>query len=104
MKKTEISELAKQAKSAEELVALAEGKGYALTVKEAESYLASGELSDGDLDAVAGGTYYATPVDPLIVDTSKMGSPSYEKQRSTATPIPKIETPVVKPGKTTRRF
>ena len=50
---------AKEAKSAEELVSLAEENGVKLTKEEAEEYFAqlnkSGEISDEELDNVAGG-------------------------------------------------
>lgn len=54
---------AKQAKSAEELLALAKGNGIELTEEEAKDFFAEchkeGELSDEELDAVAGGKNYA---------------------------------------------
>lgn len=50
---------AKQAKSAEELIALAEENGIALTEEKAREYFGrlngSGELSDNELDSVSGG-------------------------------------------------
>ena len=56
----EMIEKAKAAKSAEELLELAKENGVEMTVDEAATYFAqlnptSGELSDDDLDAVAGG-------------------------------------------------
>ena len=56
----EMIEKAKAAKSAEELLALAKENGVEMTVDEAATYFAqlnptSGELSDDDLDNVAGG-------------------------------------------------
>ena len=56
----EMIEKAKAAKSAEELLALAKENGVEMTVDEAKTYFAqlnpkSGELSDDDLDNVAGG-------------------------------------------------
>ena len=44
----------------EKLGKLAEKLGFAISVEEAKSYLSSteGELSDGELDAVAGGATY----------------------------------------------
>ena len=53
-------EKAKEAKSAEELLALAKENNVEMTADEAATYFAqlnpkSGELSDDDLDAVAGG-------------------------------------------------
>ena len=55
----EILEKARQAKSAEELIALAKENGEELSEEEAAAYLAqlnkSGELSDEELDSVAGG-------------------------------------------------
>ena len=60
---TELLEKAKEAKSAEELVSLAEENGVELTEGEAEEYFAqlnkSGELSDEELDNVAGGGCHA---------------------------------------------
>lgn len=55
----ELFEQAKKAKSAEELMSLAKENGMELTKEEAEAYFAqlnkSGELSDEELDNVAGG-------------------------------------------------
>lgn len=55
----EILEKARQAKSAEELIALAKENGEELSEEEAAAYFAqlnkSGELSDEELDSVAGG-------------------------------------------------
>ena len=55
----ELHEKAKAAKSAEELLSLAKENGMELTESEAEEYFAqlnkSGELSDEELDNVAGG-------------------------------------------------
>ena len=56
----EMIEKAKAAKSAEELLALAKANGVEMTADEAATYFAqlnptSGELSDDDLDNVAGG-------------------------------------------------
>ena len=56
----EMIEKAKAAKSAEELLELAKANGVEMTADEAATYFAqlnptSGELSDDDLDAVAGG-------------------------------------------------
>ena len=53
-------EKTKNAKNAEELLALAKENGVAMSEEEAQMYYAqlnptSGELSDNDLDAVAGG-------------------------------------------------
>ena len=59
MDQKELLEQAKEAKSAEELMALAKENGMELTKEEAEAYFAkmnkSGELSDEELDNVAGG-------------------------------------------------
>ena len=59
MDQKELLEQAKKAKSAEELMALAKENGVELTKEEAEAYFAqlnkSGELSDEELDNVAGG-------------------------------------------------
>ena len=57
---TEMIEKAKEAKSAEELIALAKDNGVEMTADEAATYFAqlnpkSGELDDDELDAVAGG-------------------------------------------------
>ena len=57
----EMIEKAKAAKSAEELLALANENGVEMTAAEAATYFAqlnpkSGELDDDDLDAVAGGS------------------------------------------------
>lgn len=58
----EILEKAGQAKSAEELIALAEENGYPLDEERARKYFGqlnrSGELSDEELDNVAGGGCY----------------------------------------------
>ena len=56
----EMIEKAKAAKSAEELITLAKDNGVEMTADEAATYFAqlnpkSGELSDDDLDNVAGG-------------------------------------------------
>lgn len=55
----ELFEKAKEAKSAEELMSLAKENGVELTKEETEAYFAqlnkSGELSDEELDNVAGG-------------------------------------------------
>ena len=56
----EMIEKAKAAKTAEELLELAKANGVEMTADEAKTYFAqlnpkSGELSDDDLDAVAGG-------------------------------------------------
>ena len=56
----ELLEKAKQAKSAEELLVLAEENGTKMTEERAKTYYAhlhptSGELSDEELDSVAGG-------------------------------------------------
>ncbi len=60
----ELLEKAKQAKSAEELIALAKENGVELTAEEANTYFAklnpkNGELSDDELDQVAGGGCHA---------------------------------------------
>ena len=56
----ELLEKAKQAKTPEELAALAKGNGIELTAESAKAYFAkhnskSGEHSDDELDSVAGG-------------------------------------------------
>ena len=58
--KPEMIEKAKEAKSAEELLELAKANGVEMTADEAATYFAqlnpkSGELSDDDLDGIAGG-------------------------------------------------
>ena len=59
MDQKELLGQAKEAKSAEELMSLAKENGMELTKEEAEAYFAqlnkSGELSDEELDNVAGG-------------------------------------------------
>ena len=59
MDQKELIEKAKEAKSVEELMSLAKENGKELTKEEAEAYFAqlhkSGELSDEELDNVAGG-------------------------------------------------
>lgn len=59
MDQKELLEQAKKAKSAEELMSLAKENGMELTKEEAEAYFVqlnkSGELSDEELDNVAGG-------------------------------------------------
>ncbi len=59
MDQKELLEKAKEAKSAEELMLLAKENGMELTKEEAEAYFVqlnkSGELSDEELDNVAGG-------------------------------------------------
>ena len=59
MDQKELLEQAKEVKSAEELMSLAKENGMELTKEEAEAYFAqlnkSGELSDEELDNVAGG-------------------------------------------------
>ena len=56
----ELIEKAKEAKSAEELLAMAKAEGVELTEEQAKEYFArlnpaSGEMSDDELNAVAGG-------------------------------------------------
>ena len=63
--KPEMIEKAKTAKSAEELLEIAKANGAEMTADEAKTYFAqlnpkSGELSDDDLDAVAGGACAST--------------------------------------------
>lgn len=57
---SKLLEKAKEAKSAEELIALANENGAELTIEEAKTYFAqlnakTGELTDDELDNVAGG-------------------------------------------------
>ena len=60
----ELIEKAKQAKSAEELIALAKENGAELSAEEANTYFAqlhkTGELDDDELDNVAGGDQCGT--------------------------------------------
>ena len=59
MENNELIEKARAAKSAEELMAIAKENGMEMTEEEAAEYFAqlnrSGELSDDELDSVAGG-------------------------------------------------
>ena len=63
----ELIEKAKQSKSAEELLAMAKAENIEMTAEEAEKYFAelhkTGELSDEELDNVAGGRL-CSPGDP----------------------------------------
>jgi hypothetical protein len=63
----------KGVKSAEELFALAKENGMELTAQSANAYFEqlnkSGELSDGELDNVAGGGCYEIGGDRLVVTT-----------------------------------
>ena len=63
MENEELLKKAKEAKSAEELLAIAKENGMELSEEEAAAYFAqlnkSGELSDDELDAVAGGGCHA---------------------------------------------
>ena len=61
---SKLLEKAKEAKSAEDLIALANENGAVLTAEEAKTYFAqlnakTGELSDDELDNVSGGGCYA---------------------------------------------
>ena len=62
MENKELLEKARQANSAEELLALAKENNVEFTQEQAEAYFdqmnKSGELSDDELDNVAGGTCY----------------------------------------------
>ncbi len=65
MTREELILKAKEAKSAEELLALAKENGMEMTEEEANAYFAqlnpvSGELSDDELDNVAGGGCHAS--------------------------------------------
>ena len=67
----EVIEKAKAAKSAEELLALAKENNVEMTADEAKTYFAqlnpkSGELSDDDLDAVAGGACANSTSDVVV--------------------------------------
>ena len=63
----ELIEKAKQSKSAEELLAMAKAENIEMTAEEAAKYFAelhkTGELSDEELDNVAGGRL-CSPGDP----------------------------------------
>lgn len=66
----QLLEKAKQAKTAEELLALAKENGVELTAEEANTYFAklnvqNGELSDDELDSVAGGSNQCRDPQPL---------------------------------------
>ena len=69
----ELLEKAKQAKSAEELIALAKENGAELTEESAKAYFdqlhKTGELSDDELDNVAGGGCH-TKDGRLVVSTT----------------------------------
>ena len=71
----EMIEKAKAAKSAEELLELAKAGGVELTADEAATYFAqlnpqSGELSDDDLDNVAGGASRCRTSDDYVADNT----------------------------------
>ena len=71
----EMIEKAKAAKSAEELLALAKANGVEMTADEAKTYFAqmgpkSGELSDDDLDNVAGGVSGCRTSDDYVADNT----------------------------------
>jgi len=77
----EMIEKAKAAKSANELLALAKENGTELTEEEANAYFEqlnskSGELSDDDLDAVAGGGCHAG--DGRLVVTTEYSCESWQ--------------------------
>ena len=88
----ELIEKAKQAKTAEELAALAKETGVELTAEEANTYFAqlnpkSGELSDDELDCVAGGC--GTPTHnghPII---NRNGTCEYWMSENTKQRIPR---------------
>ena len=75
MENNELIEKARAAKSAEELMAIAKENGMEMTEEEAAEYFAqlhkSGELSDEELDAVAGGGCHAK--DGRLVVTTMYG-------------------------------
>lgn len=78
----ELLEKAKQAKSAEEILALAKQNGMELTEEQAKAYYAqfhptSGELSDDELDNVAGGGCHSR--DGRLVVTNNYSCSNYEK-------------------------
>lgn len=73
MTKEELMLKVKGVKSAEELFALAKENGMELSAQSANAYFEqlnkSGELSDGELDNVAGGGCYEIGGDRLVVTT-----------------------------------
>ena len=78
----EMIEKAKAAKSAEELLSIAKAGGVAMTAEEAATYFAqlnpkSGEISDDELDAVAGGAcnIYVTNEDKAKANVVNMTCP-----------------------------
>ena len=73
----EMIEKAKAAKSAEELLEIAKANNIEMTADEAKTYFAqlnpkSGELSDDDLDSVAGGACQKTDDSPLLGKTVRI--------------------------------
>ena len=75
----ELLKKAKEAKSAEELIALAKENDYEMSEEEAQAYFAhlhkSGELADEELDSVAGGGCYGK--DGRLVVTNKYSCAHY---------------------------
>lgn len=77
----ELIEKAKQAKSAEEILALAKGNGVSMTEEQAKAYFeqfhpVSGEISDDELENVAGGGCHAK--DGRLVITCDYSCPNWE--------------------------
>ena len=60
----ELLEKIKEAPTTEAVIALAAEKGFALTAEDLKP-AAAGELSDDDLDGVAGGTGNTTPLEGI---------------------------------------
>lgn len=83
---------AKEAKTAEELIALAKGNGVELTAEEAKTYFArlnseEGELADDELNSVAGGRKCGTIYKdgwPVVVDIFN-GCDLYEERKGALT-------------------
>ena len=71
---SKMKSVAMQAKSAEELLKLAEAYGYEISKEEAEEIYAelnqARELSDEELENVAGGGCYSTDKDGLLIVTA----------------------------------
>ena len=71
---SKMKSVAMQAKSVEELLKLAEAYGYEISREEAEEIYAElnqeGELSDEELENVAGGGCYSTDKDGLLIVTA----------------------------------
>ena len=95
----EMIEKAKAAKSAEELLALAKENGVEMTADEAATYFAqlnpkSGELSDDDLDSVAGGACASNSTGRTVVTS---GCQCFTGQFQTNSVLPPEEFAVLRP-------